>query len=231
MSFSIGNGTYETSPTGEEGTWTPYTSGTEITLEKADDKIYFRAGSDEGNETCMESAFEIRNGKIAAYGNIQSLLDKKMERLDVPGDCYSYMFYGCTSLTQAPALPATTLADYCYQNMFEGCTSLTKAPELPATTLAGSCYYNMFWNCTSLTQAPELPATTLADYCYQYMFCDCTNLNDINVNFSVWEPSNATEDWLYGVAAEGTFTCPTALPDTPRDTSHIPSGWTRADKQ
>lgn len=25
-----------------------------------------------------------------------------------------------------------------------GCTSLTKAPELPATTLANSCYYGMF---------------------------------------------------------------------------------------
>ena len=28
--------------------------------------------------------------------------------------CYAYMFYGCSNLTQAPALPATTLADYCY---------------------------------------------------------------------------------------------------------------------
>ena len=34
------------------------------------------------------------------------------------------MFQGCTSLTQAPALPATTLADYCYFSMFQGCTSL-----------------------------------------------------------------------------------------------------------
>ena len=34
------------------------------------------------------------------------------------------MFYGCTSLTQAPALPATTLADSCYRSMFVGCASL-----------------------------------------------------------------------------------------------------------
>ena len=39
-------------------------------------------------------------------------------------NCYYYMFYGCTSLTQAPALPATTLANYCYRGMFFGCTSL-----------------------------------------------------------------------------------------------------------
>ena len=35
------------------------------------------------------------------------------------------MFYGCTSLTTAPSLPATKLAHYCYNQMFYGCTSLT----------------------------------------------------------------------------------------------------------
>ena len=90
--------------------------------------------------------------------------------------CYSYIFNGCTSLTQAPELPATTLANDCYSSIFRGCTSLTQAPELPATTLANDCYSYMFYDCTSLAQAPELPATTLANYCYQYMFRDCTNL-------------------------------------------------------
>ena len=36
--------------------------------------------------------------------------------------------------------------------MFGGCTSLTKAPELPATTLASSCYSNMFDGCSSLNE-------------------------------------------------------------------------------
>ena len=86
------------------------------------------------------------------------------------------MFRDCTSLTQAPALPATTLALYCYFNMFLGCTSITQAPDLPATTLASSCYRYMFQNCSSLTQAPALPATTLATNCYQLMFSGCTAL-------------------------------------------------------
>ena len=90
--------------------------------------------------------------------------------------CYYSMFYGCTPLVNAPALPATTLAWSCYQFMFRGCTSLTTAPELPATTLASSCYYGMFWGCTGLTTAPELPATTLAHDCYERMFQDCTSL-------------------------------------------------------
>ena len=58
----------------------------------------------------------------------------------IAGTCYGSMFNGCTSLTQAPALPATTLAGYCYNYMFNGCTSLTQAPALPATTLAEGCY-------------------------------------------------------------------------------------------
>ena len=118
--------------------------------------------------------------KIACEGNIENLLD--YETVSAGGHptmadrCYRSMFNGCTSLTTAPALPATTLTDYCYRDMFYGCTSLTTAPELPATTLAESCYNSMFYNCTALTTAPELPATTLTRGCYIYMFGDCTSL-------------------------------------------------------
>ena len=91
-------------------------------------------------------------------------------------NCYSDMFHGCISLTKAPALPATILATYCYRHMFHGCTSLTQAPALPATTLADDCYSDMFQGCTSLTHAPALPATTLATYCYYNMFQGCTSL-------------------------------------------------------
>ena len=90
--------------------------------------------------------------------------------------CYHRMFYGCTSLAQAPALPATTLVDYCYYGMFECCTGLTQAPALPATRLAESCYMNMFNGCTNLAQAPDLPATTLTSSCYYRMFSGCTAL-------------------------------------------------------
>ena len=38
--------TLETSTTGEEGSWTPYEVGTEITLANAGDKIMFRNSSD-----------------------------------------------------------------------------------------------------------------------------------------------------------------------------------------
>ena len=118
---------------------------------------------------------------IACIGNIENLLDyatvESGAHPTMAESCYQFMFSGCTSLIQAPALPATTLANGCYRSMFEGCTSLAKAPnELPATTLASECYQNMFIGCTSLIQAPTLPATTLAVGCYVRMFGGCTGL-------------------------------------------------------
>ena len=90
---------------------------------------------------------------------------------------YSGMFYGCTSLVSAPALPATTLYSRCYHEMFYHCTSLVSAPDLPATNLSYSCYADMFIGCTSLVNVPTvLPATTLYDWCYQGMFNGCTSL-------------------------------------------------------
>ena len=74
------------------------------------------------------------------------------------------MFYGCTGLTQAPALPATRLAEYCYQSMFKRCTSLTQIPALPATTLANYCYRYMFDGCTSL----KLSSTQTGEYTIVY---------------------------------------------------------------
>ena len=119
----------------------------------------------------------LTGSNINCIGNIENLLDyatvESGEHPTMATYCYLGMFMYCTSLTQAPALPATTLAENCYQYMFNGCTSLTQAPALPATTLAAYCYYGMFNGCISLTQAPLLPATTLAEYCYCGMFVSC----------------------------------------------------------
>ena len=111
--------------------------------------------------------------------------------------------------------------------MFKGCTSLTQAPELPATTLADYCYEQMFRGCTSLIIAPELPATTLKTHCYSNMFYGCTSLSSINVHFTAWNPTNATSNWVNGVNSSGTFTCPNALDTNNKfGNNYIPSGWT-----
>lgn len=100
----------------------------------------------------------------------------KLLATTLASDCYREMFYNCTALTTAPELPATTLAENCYDSMFSGCTSLISASGLPATTLAKTCYTSMFQNCTSLTMAPKLHATELTFGCYSGMFKGCTSL-------------------------------------------------------
>ena len=167
---------FETSTDGV--VWSVFTPGTTtITLANAGDKVYFRGDNTTVSESSSNYYKFVMSGKIAASGNIMSLLDKTCKSRTISNNyCYYYMFYNCTSLTTAPTLPATTLANYCYYYMFRGCKNLTTAPTLPATTLANYCYRNMFYNCTSLTTAPALPATTLASNCYNGMFNSCTSL-------------------------------------------------------
>ena len=147
-----------------------------VSLSKGDRALL--KGEEPDSKPTAKNYFNFQmSGLIAASGSVMSLIYEDGEGKTIPYEyCFFRLFQNCTSLTQAPELPATTLAERCYFGMFYNCTSLTKAPELPATTLAVSCYQSMFYNCTSLTKAPELPAKTLAKCCYCYMFYRCTNL-------------------------------------------------------
>ena len=104
--------------------------------------------------TGSQYPFKFLGSDIACIGNIETLLD-----------------YVTVEAGEHPAM-----ATHCYEYMFSGCSSLIQAPELPATTLAANCYAFMFYECPSLIQAPELPATTLAFRCYKDMFSSCTSL-------------------------------------------------------
>ena len=190
------------------------------------------------NPTYGNSIGRFSNNVLEVEGNIMSLLygDNFIGQTDLSGK--NYVFYGlfsdCTTLTSAEnmVLPATTLAANCYGKMFNGCTSLTTVPSnmLPATTLASSCYNYMFQNCTSLTSAPELPATTLASSCYQYMFSGCTSLTSITCLATNISAISCTFNWVYGVAASGTFTKAANMSGWGScGKSKIPCGWTVED--
>ena len=135
------------------------------------------------------------------------------------------MFRDCSSLTQAPSLPATTLTDSCYEQMFSGCFSLTQAPELPATILTDSCYSSMFSDCYSLTEAPELPATVLKNRCYYSMFSNSNKLNWIKAMFTTRPSSTYTGSWVNGVSANGVFVKNTREKWTNIGVDAVPKGW------
>ena len=140
--------------------------------------------------------------------------------------CYESMFYDCYALTTAPELPAITLAEHCYECMFYNCAYLTTAPELPATILAKYCYNGMFVNCHALTTSPVLPATTLAEACYYGMFNNCSNLSSITMLATDVSVTDCLTNWVYRVPASGTFYKNSAATWTRTGTSGIPTGWT-----
>ena len=225
-------GYFQTSRDGGN-TWSDYTINTVITLNTGDE-VSFRAKADRTSAPSDSSryfGFQM-TGKIEAWHNVMSML--RTNDFATYDTATSFAFYrlfrGCTSLTKAPVLPATTLAQSCYYDMFYGCTSLTKAPALPATTLAPSCYNGIFYNCSSLTKAPALPATTLADDCYGYMFSGCRSLNEVHCkipsSYSSSQISSYAKNWLRNVSPTGTFYT-NADANWPSGTSGIPEGWTR----
>ena len=95
--------------------------------------------------------------KFAASGDVTSLLNGVGGDVALASGCYHSMFGGCTGLTAAPALPATTLAESCYSSMFGGCTGISSHD---VATLNDS--QNTFRNntsCASLTIHADTPPT------------------------------------------------------------------------
>ena len=188
----------------------------------AGDKMYIKSDDEipisESNQIYKKF---VMTGSIAASGNIMSLLNFSTTLADY---VFFRLFEGCTSLTQAPALPATTLATNCYGNMFNNC-AITQAPALPATTLADYCYYGMFQSCKSLTTVPDLPATTLASTCYMFMFYSCSKLNYVKALFTDISAQHCLNYWLDGVSSTGTFVKNVNATWT-NEQAGIPTGWT-----
>ena len=112
-------------------TWTVW-DGKTVLSSVYDDGEYFLYLRGTKNTIITGDAIGFRwilhGSNIACIGNIENLLDYTIvasgNHPTMANHCYSYMFQGCTALTQAPALPATTMAGYCYEYMFYNCTSL-----------------------------------------------------------------------------------------------------------
>jgi len=175
-----------------------------ITLENKEDFIYVKSDLGYLSKDASNYAQFIMTGKIAASGDITSLLNGTGGNVDLSANNRSYNFY----------------------SLFKNCTALTSAPKLPSTTLSRQCYGDMFYCCTSLLEAPVLPAPILKEGSYQTMFYGCTAMEAINCYAEVIIASNSTFNWLYNVAATGTFTKVGSMRSFTTGTSGIPSGWT-----
>ena len=190
----------------DNSSWEDLPADTPTPNVSAGNKIYFRAAGLTSSSSNGIGTFTISGkcnlgGNIMSMQDGADFLDSKLitasyrfyklfyaqtkiinaKRLILPAitltdSCYSFMFYGCSSLVEAPELPAKSLWSHCYYSMFQRCSSLVKAPELPATTAASYCYSYMFNGCSSLVEAPAIPLTAIKPYCCYYMFAYCSSL-------------------------------------------------------
>ena len=236
---------------GKSGLWIPYTIGDTITLANVGDSVQFwNSATTLSNYTNNYVQF-VMTGSLAGSGNIQSMLNWSAS---CPDFCFFNLFVLCSSLTSAPELPSLQLGNYCYRQMFRE-SSIIAMPELPATVLGQSVYDTMFFRCYSLAGTVTLPASLFTSGSYSSMLRQtaiteiniaassglttnsmlnmlngCASLSKIEVNFTSWGSiATATQDWVNGVAAEGTFIKPSALPEE-YGVNRIPTGWTVVNK-
>ena len=159
--------------------WTALGEGVELPLADVGDRVYVRGNNPTGfshGDLSGNTHFEM-SGRIAASGNVMSLIDVDCEIKDIPcAHCFDSLFAGCVALTKAPELTATNTTEYCYANMFSH-TSLTEMPEWFALELSKGCYSSMFAGCENLTKIHDLWSAELKEYCYAYMFQGCTALD------------------------------------------------------
>ena len=221
-------------------TWQDYTEETVITLQNVGDKVYFAARGNSVNTQMSSGARYIRGftttGAIAASGNVMSLVKNDpigWQNIQLGEYCFARLFYQ-NNITTAPELPATLLEHHCYQLTF-GVNSKLKTPPtiLPCTSCYSNMYHQMFYNCSNLETAPEIMLTTNNQPSSMIeMFNGCKKLNSIKVHLSEWGTSSngsCTRSWLYDVASQGTFYCPTALGTNEtiaRSSNNCPTNWT-----
>lgn len=207
-------------------TRTSYSIGSTITLDKIWDRVYFRNTSE--TDTWFSSGNYdyykfVMSWSISASWDLTYLLNKNGTST-LSSRCFTKLFYWCSSLTTAPEISATTLANNCCYYMFRDCTNLIKSMDvLPAETLASSCYEGMFYWCSNLSNSPKFLATTLWDNCCTDMFRNCINLETLPELLSItltWYCYNNMFRWCSKIKLSTTQTWEYQTP------YRIPATWT-----
>ena len=101
-------------------TWTTWDGATTLSSVADDgEHVLYLRGT--GNTVITGNSSDYRwiltGSNIACIGNIENLLNyvtvKSGAHPTMAPSCYAYIFYNCTSLIQAPVLPATELKNNC----------------------------------------------------------------------------------------------------------------------
>lgn len=124
----------------------------------------------------------------------------------------------------------------CFYSTFANCVNLISAKNLVLDFVSYYCFRSLFTGCPNLIEIPKISITDFAEGCFSYMLNGCSSLQNVDVNFTSWDKdsevdsqgnviyTSATENWVSGVSATGTFYKPSALPEE-YGVNRIPEGW------
>lgn len=130
------------------GDWKTVVANTEVTFGGDNGDLRLRGTNLSGTaKDKLEHSiiqFTNRSVNVACTGDIRTLLNwRNYNTVDTKDARFCKLFYGCSVLTSAPELPATTLAESCYQEMFFGCVKLSSvtmlAPSDQITSVFDCC--------------------------------------------------------------------------------------------
>lgn len=168
-------------------------------------------------------------------GNIISLIDKNNYITKTTANSTRYFrefFKNDTNLVNAGDMNFGHIEEanwYFNTQMFQGCTSLTTPPTMKYMKVMWSGYY-MFQGCTSLTTPMDLSNITgTGGEGFDGFYRDCSSLTKIiapNIAIPNYLAAIATDAWVNGVAANGTFYKPAGKEwISNKQGNGIPSGW------
>lgn len=215
-----------------DGAWTSYTIGDQISLDEGD-TVSFSGNNSTGFTRDGYSEYKVSTqaGTIQLFGNIMSLLTGNF----VNATDFSFLqdsksvfsnfcsFNSSIIHTSGLILPASSVPNTGYYWMFFSQGNLQTPPQILATEFNHESCWAMFINCYSLTSGPQIFATSsYQSDSFAMMFNNCLNLSEMKVHFTEWK---IQQSWLEGVAANGTFYKPAVLPEEYGD-DKIPSNWT-----
>ena len=219
IEYSINNGTWTSITSTNAGVTIPVSQGDKVRF-RASNTTYATSKS-------TYSGFEGGTATYNIEGNIMSLVngDNFVGTSALTGTYNFCSVFKKSNAISAEhlILPTATLTQYCYRALFSFATSLTVAPALPATTLAQGCYWYMFEQ-TAITTAPDLLAKTIAAEAYGHMFEGCSSLNYIKCLATTKNANKCLESWVSGVSATGIFV-KEANVSWNTNVSGIPPGW------
>ena len=237
---------------GTSGLWLPYTIGTTIPLANVGDCVQFWNSADTLSSSMSNYVQFAMTGQIAGSGILESLINWQKT---IPDYCFWNLFDTCGALVAAPDSMGKYLGLRSFSQTYR-MTGILSFPRMAMETFNGGSELNsMCFRCYSMSGEVVLPVRTRTNNCYMSAFSQtaitsvkiglesltyydlfnafygCSSLSRIEVNFTSWPDasSNSTENWVYGVAASGTFIKPSALPEE-YGVNRIPTGWTVVNK-